>query len=310
MFVDEINWPDGEDAPPPDAQELITLLLRQNPLERMGAGEKLEHLGPIWGLQRYIRSGFYLLPSQQHCSLLLATGKEAEVILQVIALSCGLLKQQFWSIAIISFLLYGSNSMHDQSLWESADFKVTMTREGQKLFILLIHMVCSVWGLLSLTPAAVALKVTVATFSCIIYGHYISLSCSHRGKGKCFISVPSPLVLNYSVKVNYTGFVLRVVFYFFDTSLIKHLFLPTSGGAAEVKQHQFFHNLDWNGLLRQKAEFIPQLESEDDTSYFDSELPVWEFFLVLVFTVFHLSVLNAFYIQLFLIKHLIYFIAH
>lgn len=44
-----------------------------------------------------------------------------------------------------------------------------------------------------------------------------------------------------------------------------------AGGAAEVKNHQFFHSLDWNGLLRQKAEFIPQLESEDDTSYFDSE---------------------------------------
>ncbi|XP_037548527.1 microtubule-associated serine/threonine-protein kinase 3 [Nematolebias whitei] len=43
-----------------------------------------------------------------------------------------------------------------------------------------------------------------------------------------------------------------------------------TGGASEVKQHQFFHNLDWNGLLRQKAEFIPQLESEDDTSYFDT----------------------------------------
>ncbi|XP_016894122.1 microtubule-associated serine/threonine-protein kinase 4 isoform X5 [Cynoglossus semilaevis] len=43
-----------------------------------------------------------------------------------------------------------------------------------------------------------------------------------------------------------------------------------AGGAAEVKEHQFFHNLDWNGLLRQKAEFIPQLESEDDTSYFDT----------------------------------------
>lgn len=38
-----------------------------------------------------------------------------------------------------------------------------------------------------------------------------------------------------------------------------------------MKQHPFFHNLDWNSLLRQKAEFIPQLESEDDTSYFDSE---------------------------------------
>ncbi|KAJ7308313.1 hypothetical protein JRQ81_008847 [Phrynocephalus forsythii] len=44
-----------------------------------------------------------------------------------------------------------------------------------------------------------------------------------------------------------------------------------TGGAHEVKQHAFFHNLDWNGLLRQKAEFIPQLEAEDDTSYFDNE---------------------------------------
>ncbi|XP_062984062.1 microtubule-associated serine/threonine-protein kinase 4 isoform X2 [Elgaria multicarinata webbii] len=43
-----------------------------------------------------------------------------------------------------------------------------------------------------------------------------------------------------------------------------------TGGAYEVKQHQFFQHLDWNSLLRQKAEFIPQLESEDDTSYFDT----------------------------------------
>ncbi|KAM8960296.1 microtubule-associated serine/threonine-protein kinase 4 isoform 2-T2 [Pelodytes ibericus] len=43
-----------------------------------------------------------------------------------------------------------------------------------------------------------------------------------------------------------------------------------TGGAFEVKQHQFFCALDWNSLLRQKAEFVPQLESEDDTSYFDT----------------------------------------
>ncbi|XP_060089090.1 microtubule-associated serine/threonine-protein kinase 3 [Heteronotia binoei] len=45
-----------------------------------------------------------------------------------------------------------------------------------------------------------------------------------------------------------------------------------TGGAHEVKQHPFFRGLDWNGLLRQKAEFIPQLEAEDDTSYFDTRL--------------------------------------
>nr|XP_044995251.1 microtubule-associated serine/threonine-protein kinase 1 [Jaculus jaculus] len=43
-----------------------------------------------------------------------------------------------------------------------------------------------------------------------------------------------------------------------------------AGGAFEVKQHSFFRDLDWTGLLRQKAEFIPHLESEDDTSYFDT----------------------------------------
>lgn len=46
-------------------------------------------------------------------------------------------------------------------------------------------------------------------------------------------------------------------------------FVPT-GSAFEVKQHSFFTELDWNSLLRQKAEFIPHLESEEDTSYFDS----------------------------------------
>lgn len=56
-----------------------------------------------------------------------------------------------------------------------------------------------------------------------------------------------------------------------DLVSFAHCFsLAPPGGAYEVKQHQFFRSLDWNGLLRQKAEFIPQLESEDDTSYFDS----------------------------------------
>ncbi|KAJ0033008.1 hypothetical protein NQD34_000115 [Periophthalmus magnuspinnatus] len=43
-----------------------------------------------------------------------------------------------------------------------------------------------------------------------------------------------------------------------------------TGGAVEVKEHSFFNGLDWNSLLRQKAEFVPHLESEEDTSYFDT----------------------------------------
>lgn len=48
--------------------------------------------------------------------------------------------------------------------------------------------------------------------------------------------------------------------------------LGTAGGAAEVKEHAYFALLDWNSLLRLKAEFLPQLENEDDTSYFDTRM--------------------------------------
>lgn len=45
LFVspDEIAWPEGDDALPPDAQDLISKLLCQNPLERMGTGRNLVH---------------------------------------------------------------------------------------------------------------------------------------------------------------------------------------------------------------------------------------------------------------------------
>lgn len=37
-FTDEIAWPEGDDALPADSQDLITKLLRQSPLERLGTG--------------------------------------------------------------------------------------------------------------------------------------------------------------------------------------------------------------------------------------------------------------------------------
>lgn len=45
-----------------------------------------------------------------------------------------------------------------------------------------------------------------------------------------------------------------------------------TGGAHEVKEHAYFEGVDWNSLLRQKAEFIPQLQNDEDTSYFDSRI--------------------------------------
>ena len=46
------------------------------------------------------------------------------------------------------------------------------------------------------------------------------------------------------------------------------------GGAAEVKEHPFLASIDWQGLLRRKSEFLPELANEEDTSYFDSKLEV------------------------------------
>lgn len=45
--------------------------------------------------------------------------------------------------------------------------------------------------------------------------------------------------------------------------------LGTQNGAAEVKQAPFFEGVDFRNLLYQKAAFVPQLEHEEDCSYFD-----------------------------------------
>lgn len=47
--------------------------------------------------------------------------------------------------------------------------------------------------------------------------------------------------------------------------------LGTLNGAAQLMAHEFFILLDFTSLLRQKAEFVPQLDNEEDTSYFDSK---------------------------------------
>jgi microtubule-associated serine/threonine kinase len=39
--------------------------------------------------------------------------------------------------------------------------------------------------------------------------------------------------------------------------------------AEEIKAHPYFEDVDWNNIIRQKAQFIPELSNEDDTSYFD-----------------------------------------
>lgn len=61
-----------------------------------------------------------------------------------------------------------------------------------------------------------------------------------------------------------------------STSLITKLLerdpllrLGSEAGAAEVKATLFFEGVDWHNLLCQKAAFVPQLEHDEDCSYFD-----------------------------------------
>ena len=42
-------------------------------------------------------------------------------------------------------------------------------------------------------------------------------------------------------------------------------------GARAVMAHPFLADIDWDSLLRQKAEFVPILDDDEDTSYFDRE---------------------------------------
>ncbi|CAG9530672.1 unnamed protein product [Cercopithifilaria johnstoni] len=46
--------------------------------------------------------------------------------------------------------------------------------------------------------------------------------------------------------------------------------LGSAGGAQQLMNDPFFAGLNFKSLLRQKAEFVPQLEGEEDTSYFDA----------------------------------------
>lgn len=58
FVADEIMWPEGDEALPADAQDLITRLLRQCPLERLGTGtcgwaRGSSRLSSTWGFTRH-----------------------------------------------------------------------------------------------------------------------------------------------------------------------------------------------------------------------------------------------------------------
>ena len=41
-----------------------------------------------------------------------------------------------------------------------------------------------------------------------------------------------------------------------------------------MKEHEFYASIHWDQLMMHKAEFIPYLDSDEDTSYFDGMLCV------------------------------------
>nr|CAD7256424.1 unnamed protein product [Timema shepardi] len=49
-----------------------------------------------------------------------------------------------------------------------------------------------------------------------------------------------------------------------------------TSGPQEVKEHPYFDGVDWNSLLRQKAEFVPQIDHEEDTNWMEVSGPQGE----------------------------------
>jgi serine/threonine-protein kinase RIM15 len=43
-----------------------------------------------------------------------------------------------------------------------------------------------------------------------------------------------------------------------------------ASGGAEIRNHSWFQHLNWETLLQDEAQFVPQLENPEDTEYFDS----------------------------------------
>jgi hypothetical protein len=41
--------------------------------------------------------------------------------------------------------------------------------------------------------------------------------------------------------------------------------------AGEIKMHPWFDGVDWMDLARTKAAFVPVLDDEEDTSYFEQK---------------------------------------
>lgn len=52
LISDEIMWPEGEEALPADAQDLITRLLRQSPMDRLGTGMEVSSQPGAQGVNR------------------------------------------------------------------------------------------------------------------------------------------------------------------------------------------------------------------------------------------------------------------
>ena len=49
-------------------------------------------------------------------------------------------------------------------------------------------------------------------------------------------------------------------------------------GVEEIKRHPFFKNIDWNNIRNTKAPFIPDIESDYDTKYFEEKFKYEEDF--------------------------------
>ena len=102
---------------------------------------------------------------------------------------------------------------------------------------------------------------TQCAFTQVLVKKFMCLIFAVRGKSMKSVKIMHLKIWHYTIVTS--GFSMTI--------LMSFSLSPLLPGVEAVKDQPFFDDVNWPMLLKEKAKFIPQLQGEEYTSYFDSE---------------------------------------